>query len=698
MVRNGRRGAAIYQAVAFAIAVITLVALGRWSAGEPLLGDFGPAAKSTFTLQLLHAADMGGSGGALENVEDFSGLLEGFRNQYPENTLVVSSGDNFIPGPRFYAAAYSSNDQALGVAGIGRGDIALLNAMGFQASALGNHELDLGTGTFASIIAPAVSNTATYPGAEFPYLASNLIFARDENLAPLVATDARMVPLANGSLAGSVVIAAGGQRVGVVGATTPHLHSIAAGGGIAVAPVDATDVDALAAIVQRSVDQLVGAGIDKIVLLAHLQQIEIERDLAARLEDVDIIVAGGSNAILADEGDRLWPGDRAYGDYPLRLQSASGDPLLLVNTDGDYRYLGRLVVDFDHRGLVILDSIDPHESGAYATDRPAGQTLQFLPNPEVSRIASALKAVLRDRGGNVLGRTGVYLAGRREAVRTEETNLGDLTADANLWQARQVDREVSVSLKNAGGIRGEIGMLVQPPGTIDPDLVEFFAPPGNRQAGTRPGDVSQFHIESALRFNNGLVIVPVTARQLVEILEHTIGFDGVGLVAAGQFPQVSGIRFSFDPNLAPGGRIRSLAVVDISGKVVDRLVELGNLVGDPARAVKLVTLNFLANGGDGYPFPRPAPGRVDLSGEAIQPNAPVPQFPDTNGNMVIDRAVLVSPGLARFANPGTEQDALAEYLGRFFAVTGFGSAETGAAQDLRIQNLAIPGRQDTVFG
>ena len=58
-----------------------------------------------FTLQLLHASDMDGSTGALQNVENFSAILSGFRDQLPDNTLVLSSGDNYIPGPRYYAAA-----------------------------------------------------------------------------------------------------------------------------------------------------------------------------------------------------------------------------------------------------------------------------------------------------------------------------------------------------------------------------------------------------------------------------------------------------------------------------------------------------------------------------------------------------------------------------------------------------------------
>ena len=90
------------------------------------------------------------------------------------NTLVVSSGDNYIPGPRYYAAGDDSTAETLGVSANGRGDIALLNAMGFQASAVGNHELDHGTGNFANIIGSQIDDGRTYPGATFPYLSSNL--------------------------------------------------------------------------------------------------------------------------------------------------------------------------------------------------------------------------------------------------------------------------------------------------------------------------------------------------------------------------------------------------------------------------------------------------------------------------------------------------------------------------------------------
>ncbi len=640
-------------------------------------GARGPAGSSApapnFILQLLHASDIDGGTGALSNVENFSAILDGFRRQFPDNTLVVSSGDNYIPGRRF-AAATNADEVVPGLSSEGHGNIALLNAMGFQASAVGNHELDRGTGFFGELISH--QEEGGYSGAKFPYLSSNLVFADDQNLAHLVVDDGQEAFLASGSLAGSTVVTVGGQRIGIVGATTPFLANITISGGITVMPRDIDAIDELATIIQEDVDSLTAQGIDKVILLAHMQQISIEQELASLLEDVDIIVAGGSNTLLADETDRLWPGDESKGGYPLEYQTGNGDPVLLVNTEADFKYLGRLVVEFDGDGLVVPGSVDPHLSGAYATNPQGGHRYAGHPLPEVSRIVAFLQTELKALDGNVFGRTEVFLNGLRGSVRTEETNLGSLAAEANLWTARMVDSEVAMSLKNGGGIRDNIGLVHQPPGTNNPALVQYLPPQANPAVGKEAGAVSQFDIEGALRFNNGLAILELTAAQLRQLMEHAVGFDGVGQVTSGRFPQVAGMRFSFDPNGPVGERIRSLAIVSDAGEITDRVIQEGEVAGDPDRTIKIVTLGFLADGGDGYPFPSPAPGRVDLT-EALAGNG---------------------PGLAAFTDPGTEQDALAEYLAAHFSETPFSQADTPPERDRRVQNLGIPGVADTVFG
>ena len=662
------------------------------------LGPVGPSGPSApqprFTLQLLHASDMDGTTGALTNVENFSAILDGFRRQFPTNTLVLSAGDNYIPGPRYYAAADPVNDPVLGVSREGRGDIALLNAMGFQASALGNHELDRGTASFVSQIAHEEGEGA-YPGARFPYLSSNLLFTKDEELAPLVVADGQEAMLAAGSLAGSAVITIGGERIGIVGATTTWLASLTIAGDIVVLPEDRAGPSELVNVIQPAVNALTEQGIDKIVLLAHMQRLDIEKELAALLTDVDIIVAGGSNTLLADETDRLWPRDESAGYYPLLLQSASGDPMVLVNTDGDYKYLGRLVVAFDSSGVIIPDSIDPHLSGAYATSPQGGHRFAGEPIPEVTEIAKSLRDVVRKRDGNVFGSTSVYLNGVRGFVRTEETNLGNLIADSFLWSARQVDPEVAVALKNSGGIRDKIGLIFRPPGANEPSQVQLLPPQANPEIGKEAGNISQLDIQGTLRFNNGVVVVSLTAAEFLAVMEHSVSAADVGQLPSGLFPQVAGMRFSFDPSAPAGSRIRSLAIVSNEGTTTDRLIEGGKLMGDPSRRIKMATMNFLVDGGSGFPFPTPATGRMNLYGTTGPDPTQTRSSGTVNGGK--DGQLYLGPGVAGFAEPGTEQDTLAEYLAFYFSDLPYSDADTPPELDRRIQNLGIPGVYDTVF-
>jgi len=649
-----------------------------------------------FTLQLLHAADMEAGGPAVDDAPRFSAVLRELRDEMPEHSITLSSGDVIIPGPFFsasdseqFAAAQNLPNSGQG----GRADILMMNAMGFQASALGNHEFDLGPAVLAGVIAENTEDSLTYPGAAFPYLSTNLDVSADADLGPLV-TDDGMAPAAN-SVAGSVVITVDGEQIGVVGATTPTLGTISSpGGDIVISPMDfdaasASSLDDLADEIQPAIDALTGAGIDKVILLAHMQQIAIEEALASRLSGVDIIVAGGSNTILADANDRLRAGDTAAGTYPKLFTSGAGEPVAVVNTDGNYRYVGRLVVGFDADGKLMLDTIDPVFSGAFATDEQGVADLGD-PDPiaEVAAIAEDVSDVLIARESAIFGNTSVYLNGVRGSVRTEETNLGNLSADANLAAAQAVDASATISIKNGGGIRDDIGEVTQPPGTNDPADALRTPPAAIPAAGKAEGDISQFDIQNALRFNNGLSLLTVTAAELRDILEYAIGFADVGTVTQGRFPQVGGIRFSFDPAAAGrdtagagnGMRIQSLVVLDAdgagAGTVGDVVVKDGQLVGDPDRTFRLVTLDFLAGGGDGYPFDSlAAPDRVDIT----QSDEQAPSGP------------------AAFAPDNSEQDALAEYLLASFpdAANAFGAADAGMADDTRIQYVTA--RSDTVL-
>ena len=631
--------------------------------------------EETFTLQLLHAADQEAGVSALEDAPNFSAVLNALRDDF-ENTLVLSSGDAYIPGPFF-----SASDSVFG--GQGRGDILIQNELGFQAIAFGNHEFDLGTATVADLIQPDPENN--YPGAQFPYLSSNLDFSTDENLAPLVTEDGQEASTIPNQIAGNTIITVNDEKIGIVGATTPTLSSISSPGDVGIAPLEfdsanPEDIAALAAEIQASVDSLLEANPDmnKVILLAHMQQISIEEQLAELLTDVDIIVAAGSNTLLADETDRLRAGDEAEGVYPILKEDAEGTPVAVVNTDGNYQYVGRLVVDFDADGVIIPESIDPNISGAYATDAEGVAAVEGTPDPEIVAITDQLQEVVATQEGNIFGNTEVFLNGTRGDVRTQETNLGNLTADANLAIAQSTDETVVISIKNGGAIRDNIGEVIVPPGATDPDDFINAPPPANELAGKEEGDISQLDISNSLRFNNGLSLLTLTAQELLRVIEHGVAETEDG-ATPGRFPQVSGINFSFDATREAGDRVISLAVVDEDGALVDTVVENGELVGDANRTFRTVTLDFLADGGDQYPFPTgEAVNRVDLVTE--EEDNPTPE---------------IRTGVATFAPDGSEQDALAEYLAANFDETSFNLEDTDPGLDTRIQNLAV--REDTAL-
>ena len=102
---------------------------------------------------------------------------------------------------------------------------------------------------------------------------------------------------------------------------------------------------------------------------------------------------------------------------------------------------------------------------------------------------------------------------------------------------------------------------------------------------------------------------------------------------------------------------------------MDTIAQNGELVGDAERTFRMVTITFLVDGGDDYPYANfPNTDRVDLT-EAMTEEQ--------------------SGGQATFTDPGTEQDALAEYLAAHFSETPFDIADVGPESDERIQNLAF---------
>ena len=203
----------------------------------------------------------------------------------------------------------------------------------------------------------------------------------------------------------------------------------------------------------------------------------------------------------------------------------------------------------------------------------------------------------------------------------------------------------------------------------------LLPPQANVEAGKPSGAVSRLDLETTYKFNNKLWVFDISAERLLAVLNH--GVDDVENVN-GKFPQVSGLKFSFDPSLPKGARVRSVKVGS------DVVAQNGSVVGDAARTFRMVTPNFIAEGGDGYLFsPSGEEATEDTLPNLLQLDSP--GVSDSVGGRV---TTLVS---------GAQQDALAEFLAAFHATpeTAYSIADTPAELDERIQNLSA--RSDTVL-
>ena len=160
--------------------------------------------------------------------------------------------------------------------------------------------------------------------------------------------------------------------------------------------------------------------------------------------------------------------------------------------------------------------------------------------------------------------------------------------------------------KNGGGTRASIGVNVG---------ARELPPPANPLVGKAEGEISQLDIENSLRFNSGLSLLTLTAPQLLEVVEHAIAEAQPG-VSTGQFPLRSGgLAFSYDLSGPAGGRVNSLVIIDFR-REIRRIIIAQKWQGrrrQGSETFRIVTRDFLADGGDDYPFPNyPDTDRVDL--------------------------------------------------------------------------------------
>lgn len=518
---------------------------------------------SAFGLTLLHNNDgesqLINAGAGLEDfggVARFATLVDDLRAQSPtelsvlrSGSVLLSSGDNFLAGPEFNASLEK---------GVPFYDTIAIDLIGYDAMALGNHEFDFGPDVLADFI-------TGFQGS-LPFVSANLDFTAEPNLQALVD---------QGVIVKRTVIHEAGERIGVVGATTPDLPFISSPRDVVVDP-------AVAAAIQAEIDALQSAGVNKIVVISHLQGVDEDLALAGEISGVDVMIAGGGDEVLANPDDLLVPGDVPFGPYPLYAFGADGATIPVVTTAGDYKYVGRLVVGFNDAGEVMaVDGVSGPVRVAGGANPDA-----VAPDPEIqAQVVEPVADYLEDLANNVIGVSEVDLDGRRNpGVRTMETNEGNLVADSLFWQATELASSFGVqapdvALQNGGGIRNN---NVIPAGPIS-ELTTFDIAP----------------------FSNFVTIVEDIPRdQFKEIMENAVSQVEF---ASGRFAQISGFTMVYDPTgtpqeldedgnvITPGSRVLEITLDDgtpiVSGG--------GVVAGDP---LTIATIDFLARGGDQYPY------------------------------------------------------------------------------------------------
>ena len=334
--------------------------------------------------------------------------------------------------------------------------------------------------------------------------------------------------LLSDALMKSTVIEKNGEKIGLIGLTPQDTDELASPGPNIIF----TDpVDA----VQGEVDKLTAEGVNKIIVLSH-SGYGVDQEVAAKTTGVDVIVGGHTNTYLSNVSEK------ASGPYPTVVNGVQ-----IVQAYAYGKFLGELNVTFDDAGNVIKAAGEPLIMDGNVTEDEA----------TVARIGE-LAEPLDEIRNKVVAQAAESIEGDRKICRIQECQMGNLVADAMLDRVK--DQGVTIAIANSGGIR----------------------------ASLEPGEVTMGEVLTVLPFQNTLSTFEITGEGLVSALEN-----GVSQVedVKGRFPQVAGLKFTWDASVAPNeGRVQEVMVSE-----GDSFVPI-----DPAKTYLVVTNNYVRNGGDGY--------------------------------------------------------------------------------------------------
>lgn len=374
--------------------------------------------------------------------------------------------------------------------------VAIMNLVGYDAMTPGNHDFNYGTERLAEL-----SKTM-----DFPLISANTVVTETGK--------ALFMP--------SVVIKKNGVSFGLFGLTTPETAYKTNPNNVKAVTFEDPAVHAA-----KQVTGLKKQNVDYIIALAHIgvdASSEFTSDkIAAQVPGIDLILDGHSHTVMTDGK----PADEAI------VLAEHGDTV--IASTGEYMHnIGVVVIDADGR---VSAGLIPWKEDM-ATD------------PETDALLETILAQQDSMLSEVVGTTSVKLEGAREFNRRQETNLGNLAADAF-----RCATGADVAFTNGGGIRASI----------------------------EPGDITKKDLITVFPFGNYVVTKRVTGQAILDAMEHGVK-DYPEL--SGGFPQVSGIYFQIDESAPAGERV-------VGAKI-------GGSEIAPSAAYMLATNDFIAAGGDGY--------------------------------------------------------------------------------------------------
>ena len=370
---------------------------------------------------------------------------------------------------------------------------------------------------------------------------------------PVLAANLSFTPPREGmeSLRPWLVFERGGRKIGVVGITNPDTPKLAS-------PCSAAHFADAAESLRTAVEELEAQGVNIIIALTHIG-LENDRRLARAVDGVDIIVGAHSHSLLSNTHER------ADGPYPIMEKTPDGTPVLVVSAYTATTYLGKLDVGFDDKGVVkewrgdpiLMDQATLNSMGAPKPDAGLVNLLDDFAVPVAQMMKTRIGTISAEgKAGMALEEPNVLECRRVECL------TGNVVTDA----MRTVPfPEAQIAIINGGALRNSL-----PGGTVTPGNV----------LGTMP-------------FQNKALTAKVPGAVLLQALERSVATYGEG---EGCFLQVSGLRYSFKPANNQGKRITKAEVLDKSGQWRPL---------NPKTAYQVVTVDFVARGGDGFAMLKP---------------------------------------------------------------------------------------------